>query len=247
MNGYLDDPQGRHDRHSQVSRTALFVVSDAIPLGLGTAIELMANRMIISLLALDGRGIISNRPLLENAALQNTTCTSVTYQGTYRYQIWRLISVYGTLVGIGLLAGLGGMYALHRNGVSSNTNISAIIRATRNPTLDGLMGGCLGGESMSKSLKGLGLKLGEVQVSPSPSGGYVGERGGQTNVDCCKHVALGIVGKVEPIRKGERYSERGGNLIIRDSGRGLAEEIVESICYLFLSRIPDPHNLLTFH
>lgn len=204
IGGYLNYTLRR--RFSDVILTTLFPRDENIPADLGPAIERMANRMMVSLLAIDGRGTDPDRPLLENAALQNTTCTTTKYQLTYHYEMWRLVSVYATSIVIALFAAVCGFLALHQNSVSSNTHVSTIVRTTRNPTLDALMGSCLGGERMSKELEELRLKLGEVNGRLGAVERAVGDDGGApTYGDDLRHVALGIEGEVTPIQEGKRY------------------------------------------
>lgn len=182
---------------SNVLLTSLFSYRRIIPLDLGTAIEKMTQNMIVSLLSINGMGTTRNSPLYRYAALQNTTCESSTHILVYHYDSWRLITIYATSVTLALFSGVLGFIALHVNGVASDKKFSSILRTTRNPTLDSLMGSCLGAEPVPPDLGDLKLMFGEVRTS--------GEDGGQANMDHDGHVAMGTASEISPIRKGKRY------------------------------------------
>lgn len=138
----------------------------------------------------------SEDPLLLEAAVKNTQCTTVKQLAVYQYTTLRLVLVYAVSVVIALFSAVVGFVALRQNNVSSRMNFSTILRTTRNPTLDGLVGrGCLGGDPMSKDLGRLRLKSGELRTE--------GEEIGESRAG---HVAMGIEGEVVPIRRGGLYS-----------------------------------------
>lgn len=185
-------------RTSDVTLTTLFESATMIPPELGSSIEKMAQKMVVSLLAMDGSGIRGSAggPLLLEAAVENTQCTTMKKLAVYQYTTLRLVLMYAVSVAIALLMAVVGFAALGQNGVSSSMNFSTILRTTRNPTLDGLVGGgCLGGDPIPEGLGKLRLKFGELRTEGEEIGG---SRAG--------HVAMGIEGEVVPIRRGGLYS-----------------------------------------
>lgn len=184
-------------RASDVALTPLFSDIYDIPSDLGSGIELMSQKMVVSLLSIDSPGTTETQPLLVYSALEPNLCTTTNSVAVYTYKIKRLLIVYISTATISLLMSILGFVALGWNGVASNTSVSAILRTTRNPTLDRLMeGGCLGGNPMPKELERLRLKFGEVKTG--------GEK--EADGEHIGHVTLGIEGEVSPIRRGGRYS-----------------------------------------
>lgn len=184
-------------RASDVALTPLFSDIYDIPSDLGSGIELMSQKMVVSLLSIDSPGTNKTQPLMVYSALERNLCTTTKSVPVYTYKIRRLLIVYTFTATIALLMSFVGFVALGWNGVASNVSVSAILRTTRNPTLDHLMGGgCLGGNPMPKELEKLRLKFGEIKT-----GGEKEEDGEHVG-----HVALGIEGEVSPIRRGGRYS-----------------------------------------
>lgn len=188
-------------RQSDVILTTLFSAGIVVPSDLGSAIETMAQRMIVSLLSVDTDGTTLTHPLLQYGAREQTQCTKSRYLAVYNYQAWILVSVYGTAAATALCIAVLGFMALERNGVASTSNISVILRTTRNPTLDRLMDSGLGGELMSEELENLKLKFGELKAQ----GETAGEKESGNNGAGVRRVAIGIEGEVSPIRRGERY------------------------------------------
>lgn len=182
-------------RASDVTLTPLFSDVYDIRPDLGPEIELMSQKMVVSLLSIDSPGTNKTRPLMRYSALEQNLCATTKSVAVYTYTTHRLLIVYTSTVTIAILMSFVGLVALGRNGVASNMSVSAILRTTRNPTLDHLMGGCLGGNPMPKELEKLRLKFGEVRTGGEKEDG---ERVG--------HVALGIEGEVFSIRRGGRYS-----------------------------------------
>lgn len=194
-------------RESDVSLTTLFSGGILIPPDLGSAIEAMTHKMVVSLLSIDTNGNALTHPLLRYGAREQTQCTKSKYLAVYHYQSWILVSVYGTATAIALCIAALGVLALERNGVASTTDISVILRTTRNPTLDRLMGGCLGGDLMPEELENLRLKFGEINARGERGGEKEsGEKESGNDVAQVRHAAMGIMGEVSPIRRGERYT-----------------------------------------
>lgn len=185
-------------RTSDVTLTTLFESATVIPPELGSSIEKMVQKMVVSLLAMDGSGVRGSTggPLLLEAAVEKSQCTTTKKLAVYQYTTLRLVVVYAVSVVIALLVAVVGFVALGRNGVSSSMSVSTILRTTRNPTLDRLVGGgCLGGDPIPKDLEKLRLKFGELRAGREE----VGEsRAGR--------VAMGIEGEVVSIRRGGLYS-----------------------------------------
>lgn len=164
------------------------------PSQLGPNIERMAQTMVVSMLSIDTAGSNESYPLFQHAALERNNCEATKAATVYEYKRHRLFQVYGTSVTLTLLMAVVGFVALIRNGVSSSVRVSAILRTTRNPTLDRLLGGsCLGADPMPREVAQLRLKFGELRSG----GGTVGEIG---------HLALGVEGEVFPVRDGARYA-----------------------------------------
>lgn len=131
----------------------------------------------------------------ETSALINTTCLVNEHINIYVYNPNNLFIAYGTSGVLTIFITLLGLYALQKNGVSSDENFSTILRTTRNPTLDAsTMGSCVGGSPLPDSLSELKMRFGVVIPA---SGG-----------DRAAHTAFGVIGKdrVGLIRKGGRYS-----------------------------------------
>lgn len=174
-------------RASDVTLTTLFESVTNISPDLGFSIERMAEKMTVSLLSIDGSGVRGSGPLLLEAAVEPNKCITTTQIAVYTYAALRLVLVYAGSVGVVMVMAVVGFVALGCNGVAYSVSVSTVLRTTRNPTLDHLVGeGCLGGGSVPAELGKLKLKFGEI-----------GEGG---------HVAMGIEGEVRKIQRGGRYS-----------------------------------------
>lgn len=161
----------------------------------GTAIETMAQKMVVSLLSFEETSTDGFIYILDVAAVQETTCTTTESRVIYVYSAETLIVVYALAVANALVMVLAGFIALGQNGMASENTISTIIRTTRNPTLDRSMGGsCLGGKPMPKELEKLELRFGAVGADAGTSGTAATER--------TSHFALGIRGEITPITTG---------------------------------------------
>lgn len=163
---------------------------------LASLIESRAQKMIVSLLSIDGGGANSTDPLLDVAAVQDTTCITTRLRVFYNYSAPILVIVYVTFVAFSLLMTLAGFFALAHNGVASGTWVSSIIRTTRNPTLDMRIGGsCLGGHPVPKELEKLELRFGVLNAGAISADG-----------EPIASFALGMKEEVKPIRRGMQYS-----------------------------------------
>lgn len=184
---------------SSIALTPLLGQASFTAVQLGLGIEKMAQAMVVSLLSIDTRGEDSFHPLFLYAALEATQCTTTKSAAVYNYKFQRLLYVYGASTSMALIMAVVGFVALARNGVSNSVTVSALLRTTRNPTLDRLLAGtCLGADPLPTELGELRLKFGEVRTGD----GFPKHFG----VDGVGHMALGVEGEVFPIRNGARYS-----------------------------------------
>lgn len=180
---------------TQIGGTPLSSSKFTIEPSLGTAIEAMAQKMVVSLLSADGAGIEERDPLMEYAALIRTNCTSTKYYNVYQYVAKRLVLAYAMAATITFLMLVLGFVALESNGVASDASFSTMLLTTRNPTLDRLTaGGCLGGDPVPEELRKLKLAFGKLKTEGGPGPDEVG------------HLAIGIEGEIVQIVKGGRYS-----------------------------------------
>lgn len=164
------------------------------PFSLGTSIEIMAQKMIVSLLSFEETSTDGSIYILDATAIQKTACTTSTYRGIYVYSAMTLLLVYGLAVASALLMAVAGFFALGENGMASGSNVSTIIRTTRNTTLDeSIVGGsCLGGCPVPEELKKLELQFGLLRGGVGASGGVRGRR---------SSFAFGVKGQIDPINK----------------------------------------------
>lgn len=183
---------------SNIALTPLLEELNMSSTELGPGIEKMAQKMVVSLLSIDTRGSDVFHPLFQFAALEASQCTTTKSGAVYNYEMQRLVGVYGASATMALMMAVVGFVALMRNGVCSSMTVSALLRTTRNPTLDRLLvGTCLGAVPPPMELGELRLKFGEVRTGD----GFTKEVG----VGGIGHVALGVEGEVFPIRNGARY------------------------------------------
>lgn len=179
-----------------MSRVTLTTLLDDIAKNestLGTLIEIKAQKLVVSLLSFDGDGSDINNLLLDVAAVQETTCMTSRARVLYHYTAKILLLVYATSVVVSVLATVAGFVALNHNGVASTSTVSAIIRATRNPTLDEKVAGHNhGGHPMPKELEELKLQFGVLSTGNDSDGG-------NSNGDHGSSFALGIQGEIAPV------------------------------------------------
>lgn len=152
----------------------------------GKAIELLSQKMMVSMVAFnlthEGR-----QHVLNLAAIQKTTCHTTENVPVYIYSPQTLLIVYGLAIACALATSVAGFIALGHNGMASTKAISAIIRTTRNRTLDECIvgGDCLGGDVMSSELSKVKLRFGALKTA------------GKTGT---APFALGVRGEVFPIK-----------------------------------------------
>lgn len=181
--GYLQDGYGSA---AEIALTP--VLEDIMTNGtnVGSALEQMAYKMVVSMLASD---VLLNGTAyaLDVTATQQTTCTTTKFIVLYVYSARTLILVYGLTVACALVMTVAGFFALRQNGMASTGTASGMIRTTRNRTLDELIVGSdsLGGDTMSKELEKVELRFGALGT---------GENG-------TAHFALGVRGEIFPIKR----------------------------------------------
>lgn len=157
------------------------------PTEIGTAVERMGHKMVVSLVASDLLTDGSAFRLLNITATQDTMCATTTYNLLYVYSAQTLILVYALAVACALVTTLAGFFALRQNGMASTQTPSSMIRTSRNPTLDEAIVGnyTLGGNTMSDELEKMELRFGALRADAN---GTV-------------HYALGVRGEISPIKR----------------------------------------------
>lgn len=151
----------------------------------GNAIEQLAQRMIVSMIAYH-EFYYWKSMVLDITAVQETQCNRTETIPVYLYSPLILLIVYGVAVGCALGTSVAGFIALEHNGMASTRQVSAIIRTSRNSTLDECIvgGDCLGGDAMSPELKKLKLRFGALQKGKGTA-----------------PFALGVKGEIYPIKR----------------------------------------------
>jgi len=141
-------------------------------------------------------GLLSD-PHLIVSQKQEVPCTKTRVVNVFVYQkrgLWigyafAVVSAAGCLF-------VGG-WAIHQNGVASDTLFSRILVTTRNPTLDRLsVGACLGGDPFPKELTKTKLRFG-VLLEEDPREGPLGK---------VEHCCFGAVGETKQIVKHGVYA-----------------------------------------
>lgn len=171
---------------TEIALTPLFDDLTINVTNVGPAIERMAHKMIASLLAFEMM-LNGTAYTLDVSAMQQTECTTTKYVVLYVYSTVTLVFIYGLAVACALVTSVAGFYALGQNGMASTHTVSAIIRTTRNTTLDELIvgGSCLGGHPMSKELKTVELQFGALRGSEKRPASF----------------AMGVRGEISPIKR----------------------------------------------
>lgn len=184
---------------SQVTQTTFYDDAEKYPSDLGLLVEEMTHKMVVSLISFNYTTSDNFRGVLDVAALENTTCSITNGRTIYHYSPQTLVPVYSISAAAALWMALVGFVALARNGVASNRSVSAIIRTTRNPTLDDHIGGsCLGGDPMPKELQNLELQFGALRAGAVSTGRDTGKK--------ISSFALGVKGEIDVIKRGGVYS-----------------------------------------
>lgn len=171
---------------------------------LPTAIQSLFEDMLITLLS---------DPRLVVASKQAVPCSKDRSVNVYKYKREGLWIGYAFAVAGAFVCLAVGGWAIHQNGVASDTLFSRIVVTTRNPTLDRLsVGACLGGDPFPKELTRTKLRFG-VLHEENPREGPLGT---------VEHCTFGAVGETKPIVKFGTYA--GLQKYRKDgSGRGSSE------------------------
>lgn len=156
------------------------------PMEIGTAVEMMSHKMVVSLVA-TALQVNGSAYALDVSATQDTMCKTTQYNLLYVYSARTLILVYALAVACALGTTVAGFFALRQNGMASTQTPSSMIRTTRNPTLDESIIGkyTLGGNTMSDELEKMELRFGALKKDET----------GTT------HYALGVRGEISPIKR----------------------------------------------
>lgn len=174
---------------SDISETRLIDAKTTYPQqDLAEAIQTVFEDMIVSLL--------SDRNLIV-AQKQAVPCDKSQTVSVYKYKREGLWVGYAIAVAAALLCLVVGGWAIHQNGVASDTLFSRILVTTRNPTLDRLsVGACLGGDPFPKELTRTKLRFG-VLLEENPREGPLGT---------VEHCTFGAVGETKEIMKNGIYA-----------------------------------------
>lgn len=183
MKGHLG---GKAPGDSESGNTVLMSDIYGNPSNIGKAIEQLSHRMIVSMIAFD-LFFNNTQHILNIAGILKTQCRRTENVPVYNYSPQTLLIVYGLAVACTLATSIAGFIALGQNGMSSTKTVSAIIRTTRNHTLDECIVGadCLGGDVMSPELQKVELRFGALKT------GKIG----------AAPFALGVKGEIYPIKR----------------------------------------------
>jgi hypothetical protein len=126
----------------------------------------------------------------------DTTVSVYENVNIFFYSVRNLVVAY-TVAGLfSLFSVLIGMRALLANGVSHSSVFSAIIRTTRNPTIDAITyGQTLGAKPLDKNLTKTKLRFGVLA--------FEGERPHAGSRESGPYTAFGVPEEVSPLRKAQ--------------------------------------------
>lgn len=180
---------------TSVSLTTFYDEVEKSPSNIGPLLEKMSHKMVVSLLSFDFTGFDGVKVILDVTAIEETSCSVREERVIYYYYPLSFAIVYSISAAATLGMAIAGFVALRRNGVASSSSVSAIIRTTRNQTLDTMIGGsCLGGDPMPEELKKLELQFGALRKT------------GASAEQQISPFALGIRGEIDPITTGGHYT-----------------------------------------
>lgn len=180
---------------TNVTRTTFFDELEKAPSNIGPLLEKMSHQMVVSLLSFDFTGWDGLRAILDVTAIEETKCSVTEERVIYYYYPLLFAIVYSISAAATLGMAIAGFVALRRNGVASSSSVSAIIRTTRNQTLDTMIGGsCLGGDPLPEELKKLELQFGALRKT------------GASAEQRISPFALGIRAEIDPITTGGHYT-----------------------------------------
>ena len=174
---------------SDISETRLMDGRTSYPQpDLMSAVQTLFEDMLLTLLS---------EPTLVAAETQAVECLKSRTTIVFVYLPQSLWIGYAFAVAITLASILIGSWAIHQNGVASDTLFSRILVTTRNPTLDHLsVGACLGGDPFPKELRKTKLRFG-VLLEDEPREGPLGR---------VEHCCFGTRGETSNIVKGNNYA-----------------------------------------
>lgn len=189
LGGSISYSKGLFVTNSDISETKLMDRKTTYPQqDLPEAIQQLFEDMIITLLS---------DPLLVVADKQSVACLKEKSISVYKYKREGLWVGYAFAVAGSFVCLLIGGWAIHQNGVASDTLFSRILVTTRNPTLDRLsVGACLGGDPFPKELTRTKLRFG-VLLEENPREGPLGT---------VEHCTFGAVGETKDIVKHGVYA-----------------------------------------
>lgn len=178
-----------------VTRTTFYDEVEKSPSNIGPLLEKMSHQMVVSLLSFDFTGFDGLKVILDVTALEETSCSVIEERVIYYYYPLPFTIVYSISVAVTLGMAIAAFVALRRNGVASSSSISAIIRTTRNQTLDTMIGGsCLGGDPIPEELKKLQLQFGALRKTGASADQRI------------PPFALGIPAEIDRITTGGHYT-----------------------------------------
>lgn len=174
---------------SDISETRLMEARTSYPLeDLMEQVQDLYEDMLITLLS---------EPHLVVADTQKVPCQKSRTVNVFVYHREGLWIGYAIAVACTFGFILVGAWAIHQNGVASDTLFSRILVTTRNPTLDRLsVGACLGGDPFPKELRETKLRFG-VLLEEDPREGPLGK---------VEHCCFGAAGETKDIVKYGTYA-----------------------------------------
>ncbi|KAL5414119.1 hypothetical protein PMIN03_003369 [Paraphaeosphaeria minitans] len=189
LGGSVSKSKGLFVTSSDISETKLMDAESTYPQpDLPVALQGLFEDILITLLS-DPRLIVADA--------QAVPCTKDRSVNVYKYKREGLWIGYAFAVAGAFVCLVIGGWAIHQNGVASDTLFSRILVTTRNPTLDRLsVGACLGGDPFPKELTRTKLRFG-VLLEENPREGPLGT---------VEHCTFGAVGETKPIVKFGTYA-----------------------------------------
>lgn len=177
---------GTYGGDSESRNTLLIIDIYDNPSNIGHALELLSHKMIASMIAFD-IGFVDTHFILGISAIQKTQCHTTENVPVYAYSPLALLIVYSLAVACALATSVAGFIALAHNGMASSKAVSAIIRTTRNSTLDECIvgGDSLGGDVMSSELQKVQLRFGALHTGKMGTAPF----------------AMGVKGEIYPIQR----------------------------------------------
>jgi hypothetical protein len=189
LGGGISYSKGLYVTSSDISETKLIDAETTYPRqDFPAALEVLFEDILITLLS-DSHLIVANN--------QSVPCLKDKSVSVYKYKREGLWIGYAFAVAGAFVCLIIGGWAIHQNGVASDTLFSRILVTTRNPTLDRLsVGACLGGDPFPKELTRTKLRFG-VLLEDNPREGPLGT---------VEHCTFGAVGETKDIVKHGMYA-----------------------------------------